>query len=261
VVERERVAESAEVIAQVFKGEILIRLKLFVVAAPLIFVIGSAAQVIGAAAQQPQPELTGEMIPNLGEVKSQIKHYYDCDGKSGCYEADLETQAARGIEFLKQRAAKRAGAEKLAIVLDIDETCLSNYPYYLITDFGYESARFDMWAMAANAAPIKPMLKLYNTARELRFDVFFITGRSEHQRFATEQNLEKAGYKGWVGLTLRGSADAGRKAAEYKSAARKKIVEQGYRIVLNVGDQQSDLAGDPQAEMSLKVPNPFYSIP
>jgi len=28
-----------------------------------------------------------------------------------------------------------------------------------------------------------------------------------------------------------------------------------------VGDQESDLAGDPQAEMSLKLPNPFYYIP
>ncbi len=214
-----------------------------------------------AAAQQPQPKLSGDSIPNLGEVKSQLKHYYDCDGKSGCYEADLEQQAARAIEFLKQRAAKRDGNEKLAVVFDIDETCLSNYPYYALTDFGYEAGRFDMWAMAANAAPIAPMLKLYNTARELHLDLFFITGRSEQQRFATEQNLLKAGYKDWTGLTLRTTADTGKKASEYKPAARKKIVEQGYKIVLNVGDQESDLIGDPQAEMSLKLPNPFYFIP
>lgn len=217
--------------------------------------------VTAAYAQQPQPKLTGDEIPNLGEIKSQLKHYYDCDGKSGCYEADLETQAARGIEFLNQRQAKGSSGEKLAVVFDIDETSISNYPYYVTTDFGYESARFDMWAMAANAAPIKPVLKLYNVARDLRYSVFFITGRSEPQRFATEQNLQKAGYKNWTGLTLRSSAEAGKKAADYKSAARKKIMDQGYRIVLNVGDQQSDLAGDPQAEMSLKLPNPFYFIP
>jgi len=226
-----------------------------------IFVTGMwLLLTLAVAAQQPQPKLSGDAIPNLGEVKAQLKHYYDCDGKNGCYEADLETQAARGIEFLKQRA-KGANGEKLAIVLDVDETCLSNYPFYVTTDFGHESARFDMWAMAANATPIKPMLKLYRAAREMRYEVFFITGRSEHQRFATEQNLEKAGFKGWAGLTLRSSADAGKKAAEYKSAARKKIVDQGYRIVLNMGDQHSDLAGDPQAELSLKLPNPFYFIP
>lgn len=216
---------------------------------------------VAAFAQQPQPNLSGDAIPNLGEIKTQLKHYYDCDGKNGCYEADLEQQAARALEFLKQRAAKRAPGENLAIVFDIDETCLSNYPYYIITDFGYESSRFDMWAMSANAAPIKPMLEVYNAARALHMDIFFITGRSEQQRFATEQNLLKAGYKDWAGLILRTPADSGRKASEFKPDARKRLVDKGYRIVLNMGDQRSDLVGDPQAELSLKLPNPFYFIP
>lgn len=245
---------ATELLDPTSRGESLILRKLCPLAVPLLL-------VIGAAAQQPQPRLAGDTIPNLGEIKSQIKHYYDCDGKNGCYDADVAMQAARGSEFLKERAAKRMNGEKVAIVLDIDETCLSNYPYYLITDFGYESARFDMWTLSASAAPIRPTLELYNTARELRYDVFFITGRGENQRSATEQNLERAGYNGWFGLMMRQPADAGKKASEYKSAARKKIVELGYRIVLNVGDQQSDLAGDPQAELSLKLPNPFYFIP
>ena len=52
-----------------------------------------------------------------------------------------------------------------------------------------------------------------------------------------------------------------RSTAEYKSGERKKIVDAGYRIILNVGDQRSDLAGSPQAEVSVKLPNPFYYIP
>jgi predicted secreted acid phosphatase len=48
---------------------------------------------------------------------------------------------------------------------------------------------------------------------------------------------------------------------EYKSAERRKIVEKGYHIVLSVGDQWSDLLGDPQAEVSVKLPNPFYFLP
>ncbi|MGC1360115.1 MAG: HAD family acid phosphatase [Silvibacterium sp.] len=39
------------------------------------------------------------------------------------------------------------------------------------------------------------------------------------------------------------------------------IVKQGYTIVLNVGDQWSDLKGSPQAEFSVKLPDPFYYIP
>jgi len=217
-----------------------------------------------AFAQQPQMQqqkLAGEAIPNLGVIKSQIKHYYNCDGTNGCYEADLEEQAAKAIDFLKQRTSTRKPGEKLAMVLDIDETSLSNYAYYSLTDFGYESVRFDMWALSADAPPIAPTLALFNRARELGVHVFFITGRSDMQRFATEQNLLRAGYKGWEHLYLRTASDLKKTASQYKPEVREKIVRQGYKIVLNVGDQESDLAGDPQAEMSLKLPNPFYYIP
>ncbi len=50
-------------------------------------------------------------------------------------------------------------------------------------------------------------------------------------------------------------------AIEYKSLHRQEIVAKGYRLVLNVRDQMSDLLRDPQAEHSVKLPNPFYYIP
>ena len=49
--------------------------------------------------------------------------------------------------------------------------------------------------------------------------------------------------------------------AQYKSGDRALTAADGYRIVLNAGDQRSDLAGDPQAEHSVKLPDPFYFIP
>ena len=47
----------------------------------------------------------------------------------------------------------------------------------------------------------------------------------------------------------------------YKSSERAKIVAAGYKLVMSVGDQWSDLLGEPQAEVSVKLPNPFYFIP
>ncbi len=46
----------------------------------------------------------------------------------------------------------------------------------------------------------------------------------------------------------------------YKTAMRKKITEQGYDIVLSMGDQYSDLVGGYDDAM-FKVPNPYYYIP
>jgi hypothetical protein len=62
-------------------------------------------------------------------------------------------------------------------------------------------------------------------------------------------------------LAVRGPHPSGQTVAEYKSGERKKIVDAGYHIILNVGDQMSDLTGSPQAELSVKLPNPFYYIP
>ena len=91
--------------------------------------------------------------------------------------------------------------------------------------------------------------------------VFFITGRGEAHRAATEQNLKSQGYTNYAGLALRSPAQSKEATIEYKSNARKTIADAGYRIILNVGDQFSDLKGSPAAELSVKLPNPFYYIP
>ena len=107
--------------------------------------------------------------------------------------------------------------------------------------------------------PIDGTLALYEAARQHHVAVFFITGRHQGERAATEKNLRAAGYSAWDGLTLRPDHD-NRTTIEYKSAARAKIAEQGYTIIVNAGDQHSDLAGG-YAERAYKLPNPFYFIP
>ena len=49
-------------------------------------------------------------------------------------------------------------------------------------------------------------------------------------------------------------------AADFKAPERRKITEQGYTIVLNMGDQESDLRGG-YAERTFKLPNPVYFLP
>jgi len=47
---------------------------------------------------------------------------------------------------------------------------------------------------------------------------------------------------------------------EQRRDERGKIAAQGYTIIVNVGDQQSDLDGG-YAERAYKLPNPFYYLP
>ena len=105
-------------------------------------------------------------------------------------------------------------------------------------------------------------LRLFREAEKDKVAVFFITGRPEGQRADTEGNLKAVGYDRWEGLYLRPEGHPKTQAVtEYKSGDRSQIVSKGYRIVLNVGDQVSDPLGNPEADHSVKLPNPFYLIP
>ena len=41
---------------------------------------------------------------------------------------------------------------------------------------------------------------------------------------------------------------------------RKQLVEEGYRIRGNVGDQWSDLLGAPEGARTFKLPDPMYYV-
>ena len=132
----------------------------------------------------------------------------------------------------------------------------------LKADFAYDGGVFDAWVQTAQAPAIPGTLRLYKEAQRLGVSVFFITGRPDDEREATERNLRAQGFDNWQQLDAAASAATEREPrGEYKSGARAAIVAQGYTMVLNVGDQWSDLKGKPQAEFSVKYPDPYYFIP
>jgi len=202
-----------------------------------------------------------EPTPNLGQLKTRLIAYHDCLQPRRCYLPELNRQSKLAIAYLQRRAAKAAPGEKLAIVLDIDETALSNWEEETQDDFGFIPNDWNIWVEKKQATPNAGTLRLFNEAMKHKVAVFFITGRSTAQEPATVENLNAAGYRDWAGLSMRGPHPFGQTTREYKSGERRKIVEAGYRIILNVGDQMSDLTGSPRAELSVKLPNPFYYIP
>jgi acid phosphatase len=211
------------------------------------------AQTVGVSAPAHEPA-------NLGKLKTLLESYHDCTCTCGCYTKSLDQQAQIALNFLNHRAAPPQKG-KLALVLDIDDTSLSTYPEMISEDFGFNSDRWATWARTSSAPAISGTLRLYQRARELGVAVFFITGRLDTLRGATEANLRNAGYEQWDGLTMRTQAQANEKTIPYKSDARAAIVAQGYTMILNVGDQWSDLRGKPTAQFSVKLPDPFYYIP
>ena len=224
-------------------------------------VFSTACLFVLLQAGHAQTVLLPKEPPNLGQLQLELKDYHDCKGTHGCYTADLNRETATAIAQLDGRARVRQPGSKPAVVLDIDETSLSNYKEMVQADFAYDHKVWDRWVDQASAPAIPGTLRFYQAAEELGVAVFFITGRPETQRAATEKNLRSQGYTHWAGLTMRTEAEAKTPTTAFKSAARQRIVAAGYRIVVNMGDQMSDLNGSPQAEVSVKLSDPFYYIP
>jgi predicted secreted acid phosphatase len=112
----------------------------------------------------------------------------------------------------------------------------------------------------ADDPAIKATQRLYQYARKQGIAVFFITGRAEKLRVITKKNLKSVGYDKWDGLYMKPNDYENKSIIPYKSSMRKIIQDMGYTIVVNIGDQFSDLAGG-YAESVYKLPNPYYFIP
>jgi len=214
----------------------------------------------------------------------------------GGYDADVGEATASAAAFLAS-IPRPSGAALL--VLDIDETALSNRAEWLKDDAGRELlGDKDAAALAASAPALAPTLRLYKAALAAGFSVAFVTGRSGRPAVlnATVANLEDAGYGracegeggGWqaggrpVFVPRAGTAAAaaeeppcysallmrppgdGRPASAVKPELRAallaaaKEVAPNAALVASVGDQFSDLGGDPSPHAAFKLPNPVY---
>jgi predicted secreted acid phosphatase len=185
-----------------------------------------------------------------------LMRYHD----SGEYEREIREVANAAREYLETRFKNVRKDEKLAAVFDIDETSLSNW--FAMQDCGFCSYNIQVKYPIDHDPAITPVRELFTYAKERDIAVFFVTGRPETQRQLTEDNLHEVGYSGWTDLYMQPDSPAGTTkppAHEFKPKDRQAITDKGYRIVLNIGDQASDLSGC-CAERVFKLPNPFYLL-
>lgn len=197
--------------------------------------------------------------PNLSIVLQELRTYHD----SGAYAHDLNRVVQDAHHYILKEVTinnHRINPKKLAIVLDIDETSLSNYRTFAAHHFIETKQQIHQDMLAANAKAIIPTLQLYHDAYKQGVAVFFVTGRRTSEKNATIKNLKRAGYENWTGLYLKPENYHQPSVIPFKSSVRKIIASQGYTIIASIGDQYSDLKGG-YAEKTFKLPNPYYYIP
>ncbi|NCT57326.1 MAG: acid phosphatase [Legionella sp.] len=196
---------------------------------------------------------------NLDSLKTELRSYHD----TGAYDkeiAQVVKQAETYIHAKVEENNKSKNPARLALVLDIDETTLSNYNGIITRKFCDNPKLINHDIHQANAPAIAAMLALYNNAKEQNIAIFFVTGRRPSLQRATEKNLKHVGYTSWRGIYFRPELDNNQSVIPYKTQVRADITQRGYTIIASIGDQASDLTGG-YAEKTFKLPNPFYYLP
>ena len=193
-----------------------------------------------------------------GKSAAEIRAYYS----SGDWNRAVKKQADKAKAYIAKRTKGKRAAKKPALVLDIDETSLNNYPCLNRKDgLPYQAGIYAGCVIEFKAPAIKPVLSVFKFAQKRHVHVVFITGRPELIRDGTLDNLKAAGFKGKYDLVLQPPSRGGDASmVPYKSGARRQVEKRGYTILANLGDQRSDLKGG-YSERTYKLPNVIYRTP
>lgn len=229
-----------------------------------------------ADAQHTVPR-TDQTIPNLTLVEDQIKAYYGDTVVDGEHLASPDSNYARQVHRIESRlshylaGAARHTHGRPAVVLDVDDTTLITYTYELEQGFAFDPVSNNAFVQAERMTEVFGMPDVVNRARAEGITVFFVTGRPESQRDATEGNLAKVGYQAPADadhLFLKNpqnppaylTCGSSCTTIQYKSQTRAHIESLGYTVLADVGDQFSDLRGG-HSGRTFKLPNPMYFLP
>lgn len=211
---------------------------------------------------------------NIGQVKLDVKAYYgdylDAAGKHHYSDTSrFVTDSKRQVDTAKRYLQQRLGrVTNPAIVLDVDDTSEVTFGWEADNDFGFDPVKqqqaIDNGTFVAN----KPVLELANWAAQHGVKVFFLTGRNEFQGPQSLKNLANEGFPAPAGAFFKPKTTAPDylpcgltcNTVQYKSGTRAHIEATGAHIVLNLGDQFTDLEGG-YAERPVKLPNPMYFLP
>lgn len=204
--------------------------------------------IIGCSAKKN----TNSNLVNLQLNKAAVAAYY-ADGQ---YDADV-TKISEEADVYLAKTIKSGKYIKPAIIFDIDDTLLNNYPVYKRMGFRFSPSIWKQWVNLGTIPAIIPMQALYAKYIE-QVDVFIITGRNVFQKSQTTRNLKSVGYQGWTTIFFKEEWDRKLTAKQYKMRIISQLIEEnGYQIIASFGDQESDFGRDISGK-EFKLPNFLY---
>lgn len=177
--------------------------------------------------------------------------------RSDAFQVDFNGLVHRARHYLSHITPS---ADKV-VVVDLDETLLSNVPYY-VRHAEQEPKSWTRWLRRQHNGLYHPSVyQLLKQAKAQGFSIMYITGRPPVLAPIT---LRQTSDIPWDGIYHR-PMGLQMNAQTYKTHVRDMLKSMGYTIVLNIGDQVSD---HPQAfteadeqHGEFLLPNALYVIP
>ncbi|MEE9450907.1 MAG: HAD family acid phosphatase, partial [Ignavibacteriaceae bacterium] len=172
---------------------------------------------------------TSEKPVNLTVARNEVKEYYE----SGKYDEELNEV----IKNAREQFLEIEFRQNSVVIIDVDETALSNYGLAELMGFGYVYEMNKKWNAEMKSPAILQVKEFYEYLLAKGARIIFLTGRNIPEYEATYKNLKQEGYTVFDTLITQREHEYELSAQEFKSSKRKELIEEGYEIIGTVGDQ------------------------
>ena len=189
--------------------------------------------------------------------KEDVIHYYE-NGDHENEVAEILIEAKNIVD----KYTNQPSDNNYAVVFDIDETSLNHYQPLKEANFPQDDndSIWDKLVLETSAKAIKPTLEFYKHCLSKNIAVFFVSARVADSIDATKLALKDAEYTQFEDVLVfsKGITDYNPKQfTNFKSERRSYIESLGFKVLLSVGDQPSDLMGG-FTKYGCELPNFLY---
>ena len=134
-----------------------------------------------------------------------------------------------------------------AVILDVDETVVSNVDFQLTFERPFENHKLDTWSSNYQSLPVPGAAAFINTARQMGVAVFFVTNRPCQpkvgnddpcpQKQTTIDDIRQIGVDADADHVLLSGERAG---WDKEKLSRRQYIAETHRVIMLLGDDLSD---------------------